>query len=252
MQGQPTDTPRAESQQPDQTAPAKSVQGYAPVQVMPERSQQPVNQPRGLPAQDISRKQVQGLPSMPQPAHSLPAQQLPQSLGGRTVLVTPLAPSARPPRARQAAPSEPPERQSSPSGRPAPQGQFKPGRQPGCAPALQQAPPQQLPLQFPQPQQLQSVTELEGKTVAQHGQDSPARSSGGASSTAGRGKPPPGFLPVSRGKGSPLQDGQGSDSRVSQPAMSQLAASQAETQRAPLPEQVPSAEQHQRADQVRC
>ena len=99
MQGQPSDTPRAESQQPKQTTPAKSVQGYAPVQVMPERSQQLANQQKGPPKQDNSSGQVQGLPSMPQPAHSLQIQQASQSLGARTVLVTPLAPSARSSRA---------------------------------------------------------------------------------------------------------------------------------------------------------
>ena len=250
-QGQPSDTPRAESQQSTQTTPAKSVQGYAPVQVMPERSQQPAIKQKGLPTQGISSGQVQGLPSMPQPAHSLQMQQTSQSLGARTVLVTPLAPSARPSRARQALPSNPAEQQSSPSGQPAPQVQPMPDGQSGCAPALRQARPQQLPTHSALPQRLLSVAELEGKNLAQQGRDSAALSSASAGSTAARGKPPPGFLPVSWGKGSPPQDGQASGPGASQPAASQLRASQAETGIAPVPEQVPRARQHQEAHQVR-
>ena len=354
-QGQPNDTPRAESQQPNQTIPAKSVQGYAPVQVMPERSQRPINQPVGLPEQDNSSGQVQGLPSMPQtaqPAHSLHMQQVSQSLGARTVLVTPLAPSARssraagqpsqassaaqlskqhpppglgpdhqlslskvqheastplahgrdalncsasrhllegsgaawqqqgldgqqssslalkqaasqqhsiqsspgpPSQAKQALPSSPPEQRSLPSRQPAPQVPFKPDKQSGSAPGFNEAQLQQLSLQSSLHQQRLSVTELEGQTgLAQHDRDDPARSSVGASSTAARGKPPPGFLPVSRGNGSFLQDGQASGPGASHPAMSQLGASQAEAQAAQVPEQVPPTEQPWGASQVRC
>ena len=345
-QGQPSDTPRAESQQSTQTTPAKSVQGYAPVQVMPESSQQLANQQKGLPKQANSSGQVQGLPSMPQPAHSLQMQQASQSLGTRTVLVTPLAPSARSSwaagqpsqpssaaplskqdtlsgvgldhrpglsqlrpkasrllahgaalncnasqqipdessaawqhqgldghqtsshalgqaasqqhsiqsspapllQAKQALPSNTLDQQSLPSRQPAPQLPFKPDRQSGSVPVLNQAQMPQLPLQSSMPQRLLSVTELEGK---QQGRDSPALSSMGASSTAARGKPPPGFLPVSRGNSSPLQDGQVSDFGAAQPAASQLGAFQAETGIAQVPEQVPRAQQHQEAHQVR-
>ena len=339
-------TQRAESQQSTQTTPARSVLGYAPVQVMPESSQQLANQQKGLPKQDNSSGQVQGLPSMPQPAHSLQMQQASQSLGARTVLVTPLAPSARSSRAagqpsqpssaaplskqdpllgvapdhrdslskvhqpealrlhdrdaldcsaspygpdqsgaawqhqgldghqsslpslkqaasqqhsiqaspapllqaKEALPSNNPDQRSLPSRQPAPQSPFKPDRQSGSVPVSYQAQMPQLPLHSSMPQQLLSVTELEGK---QQGRDSPALRSMGASSTAARGKPPPGFLSISRGNSSPLQDGQVSDFGAAQLATSQLGASQAEAEIAPVPGQVPHAQQHQEAHQVR-
>ena len=346
-QGQLNDTPRAESQQPNQTTPAKSVQGYAPVQVMPESSQQLANQQKGLPKQDNSSDQIQGLPSMPQPAHSLHMQQASQSLGARTVLVTPLAPSARssraagqlsqpssaaplskqhpppglgpdhelslpklhqpeasrplahdrdaldrsasphllersgaalqqqgldghqsslhalkqvasqqhsiqsspapPSQAKQALPSMSPEQQGPPSGQSASRLQAEPDRQSGCVPALKQAQLQQLPLRSSLPQRQLSVTELEGKVLAQQGQDSPALSSVGAGSTAARGKPPPGFLPVSRGRLGPSHDGHASGPVASQPAMSQLGASRTETQAAQV-----ITEQPWGASQVEC